>query len=113
MTKYHHMPTFIRHSEFGRRCHVASSFLFLVFAPCCALDAAQLSVAPVSASLTAGQSQQFVATRGTGRAPVWSVNATAGGSTSTGTISANGLYLAPSSITSAISVQITASTTKP
>jgi len=56
-----------------------------------------VSIAPATAALKAGQTQQFTATvtNATNTAVSWSVNATAGGSASVGTIDANGLYTVP------------------
>ncbi|HUX67813.1 MAG TPA: hypothetical protein VMV31_10025 [Terriglobales bacterium] len=56
-----------------------------------------VTVSPATASLKAGQTQQFTATvtNATNTAVTWSVNGTAGGSAQAGTISANGLYTVP------------------
>ncbi len=56
-----------------------------------------ISVSPSSVTVNLGQTQQFTATvSGTSNTAVtWTVNGTAGGSASTGTISASGLYTAP------------------
>jgi hypothetical protein len=57
-----------------------------------------------------GASEQFVATASSGTTPPlnWSVNGVQGGSAATGTISASGLYAAPSAFASGKSVMITA-----
>ncbi len=56
-----------------------------------------LTLTPASVTLGAGATQQFNATvtNATNTAVTWSVNGTAGGSATTGTISAQGLYTAP------------------
>src|SRR5579884_1435421 len=57
-----------------------------------------ISIAPKSANLLVSQQQQFTATvTGTSNLAVnWSVDGVAGGNSSTGTVSATGLYTAPS-----------------
>lgn len=67
-------------------------------------------VTPISANVAAGVSQQFQATiTGTTNTSVtWEVNGVTGGTSSTGAISANGLYTAPATLPSAPSVTITA-----
>ncbi len=69
----------------------------------------QIAVTPVSATLSAGQSQTFTATvTGTSNAQVtWQVNGSAGGGTSVGTITSTGLYTAPATVPSS-AVTITA-----
>src|SRR5215467_10705465 len=71
-----------------------------------------VSVSPSNTNVVAGQSQQFTASvSGTGNfssAVTWYVNSIAGGNSSVGTISATGLYRAPSSINAALSVTIMA-----
>jgi sugar lactone lactonase YvrE len=56
-----------------------------------------LTLTPAKATLPAGGQQQFNATvtNATNTAVTWSVNGTVGGSSTTGTISPQGLYLAP------------------
>jgi hypothetical protein len=67
------------------------------------------TVTPSVAVLMAGQSQQFTAAFGTTSlaAPVWSVNNVVGGAAATGTISASGVYTAPSGGTGPSAVGIT------
>ncbi len=69
-----------------------------------------VSVAPGSASLFLGQTQQFQATvTGTSDTSVtWNVNGIGGGNATVGTISASGLYTAPPSMPSPASVTVTA-----
>jgi arylsulfate sulfotransferase len=67
------------------------------------------TISPSSATITLGQKLQFAATASTVvslQNQVWSVNGVAGGSAATGTITATGLYTAPTSPTSK-SVQVT------
>ncbi len=58
-----------------------------------------IAISPTSATLAAGATQQFQATvtGSTNTAVTWQVNGVAGGNTQSGTISATGLYTAPSS----------------
>ena len=69
----------------------------------------QIAVTPLSATLSAGQSQSFTATvAGTSNAQVsWQVNGIPGGSTSVGTITSMGLYTTPATVPSS-AVTITA-----
>jgi hypothetical protein len=72
---------------------------------------ATVIVSPSTASLVGGQSQQFTATVSVGGARAslsgvtWSINPTVG------SISATGLYTAPATVTSAQTVQVTATST--
>lgn len=68
-----------------------------------------VTISPTSASVSAGGTQQFTAnvTGTTNTSVQWLVNGTAGGSSSVGTISSNGLYTAPT-CPSASSVTVTA-----
>lgn len=78
----------------------------------------QVVVAPTLVTLTTGTTQQFTATvsNASNTAVTWQVNGVNGGSATTGTVSATGLYTAPSSLTTsptgftirAVSVQNTA-----
>ena len=69
-----------------------------------------VSVAPNVASVQAGAAQAFSATvaNATNTAVDWSVNGIPGGDGTVGTISAAGLYTAPASVTTALSVVVTA-----
>lgn len=69
-----------------------------------------VSVSPGSASVRAGDTQQFNATvtGTTSTAVSWSVNGVAGGNATFGTISATGLYTAPAALPSPASVTVTA-----
>lgn len=71
--------------------------------------ASQVGVSPNTASLTAGQTQQFTETvQGASfRGPVWSVNGIQGGNSGIGVISTNGLYTAPALIPSQQTVTVT------
>ena len=74
--------------------------------------AAAVTVSPQNAFVAAGQVQQFTATV-TGESATtvtWSVNGTAGGNATVGTIDANGNYTAPATTTNA-TAQITATST--
>src|SRR5438128_6539426 len=67
-------------------------------------------VSPSTAIVATGTTQQFTVTvTGITNTTVnWSVNGTAGGNSTVGTISASGLYTAPSSIPNPATVQVTA-----
>jgi hypothetical protein len=70
----------------------------------------QVSVMPLQASLTTAQTQQFTATVAgtTNTAVAWSVNGVSGGNRTVGTISSAGLYTAPASLSSPLSVTVSA-----
>ena len=72
--------------------------------------AGAVSVSPTSASVQVSATQPFSATvTGSNNTGVtWSVNGVAGGNTTTGTISASGLYTAPASVPSPATVTISA-----
>jgi hypothetical protein len=103
----------------GRRtCNRQSSYiqriaLFVCFALGVGHAATSITVSPASVTLQAGQSQQFTPTiqGGNAKAIVWSVNNIAGGNAALGTISANGAYVAPTSI--ATQTQVTVTVTSP
>jgi len=61
----------------------------------------QVVVAPTQVTLTTGTTQQFTATvsNASNTAVTWQVNGLNGGAAATGTVSATGLYTAPSSLT--------------
>ncbi|MEA3176616.1 MAG: hypothetical protein QOI59_139 [Gammaproteobacteria bacterium] len=63
--------------------------------------AVQVVVAPTLVTVTTGTTQQFTATvsNASNTAVTWQVNGVNGGSAATGTVSATGLYTAPSSLT--------------
>ena len=68
----------------------------------------QIQISPTSADLYVGDTQQFTATvsGGLNNAVVWMVNGKPGGDSTVGTISSNGVYHAPSQVTTlAIGVQ--------
>ncbi len=67
-----------------------------------------VTVNPASAAVRTGTNQQFSAlvTGTANRSVTWDVNGVAGGNSTLGTISANGLYSAPSTLPSPISVTI-------
>lgn len=69
-----------------------------------------VTVSPMSANVRASASQQFTPTvSGTSNTAVtWQVNGTAGGDSSSGTISSSGLYTAPDALPQQNSVTITA-----
>src|SRR5436309_11581251 len=65
-------------------------------------------VLPSTAIVATSTTQQFTVTGITNTTVNWSVNGTAGGNSTVGTISASGLYTAPSSIPNPATVQVTA-----
>ena len=68
-----------------------------------------VTVLPSTATVATNQTQQFTATlNGANTAVSWSVNAVAGGNSTVGTISSNGLYTAPASIPSPATVTVSA-----
>jgi hypothetical protein len=69
---------------------------------------AQVSVSPIYQQIVPNQTVQFTAAGGP---VVWQVNNAVGGSATTGTISATGLYTAPAALLSPASVTITAVST--
>src|SRR5690348_1419600 len=72
--------------------------------------AVQVSLSPAQPSVRLGETLQFSATvtNAQNTAVTWSVNQTAGGSSSTGTIDKNGLYTAPATLPSPATVTVTA-----
>jgi hypothetical protein len=72
-----------------------------------------VSIAPTSASITRGATQQFTATvTGTATTTVtWRVNGVLGGDSTVGTISAAGLYTAPTSLATTQNFTVTATST--
>ena len=72
--------------------------------------AVTVTVAPGTASVQIGATQQFTATvaNTTNTAVTWQVNGVAGGNATTGTISSGGLYTAPASVPSPATVTVTA-----
>jgi hypothetical protein len=72
--------------------------------------AISVSVTPLSASVLLGNSQTFIATatNTTDTSVTWSVNGIPGGSASSGTITAAGVYTAPADLPSPVVVQVTA-----
>ncbi len=69
-----------------------------------------VNVAPSSASVQTGGTQQFTATisGSSNTAVTWSVNGTTGGNATVGTITAGGLYTAPAAVPNPASVTVTA-----
>jgi hypothetical protein len=69
-----------------------------------------VTVTPASATVSPGATTQFLATvtGTTNTAVTWQVNGTPGGSATTGTINANGLYTAPNTIPNPATVTVTA-----
>jgi hypothetical protein len=69
-----------------------------------------VSVAPTTASVKAGATQQFSATvTGSTATPTWSVNGIGGGNSTVGTVSASGLYTAPAAVPAGGTVTVRAS----
>jgi 6-phosphogluconolactonase (cycloisomerase 2 family) len=95
-------------------------FLLILLAGCGTSDnnngtsnppaAVTVTVAPATASVVTGATQQFTATvaNATNTAVTWQVNGVAGGNATTGTISSGGLYTAPASVPSPAAVTVTA-----
>src|SRR5436305_13509064 len=72
-----------------------------------------VNVSPLSATLNPGGTQQFTANVSGGNGSVtWNVNGTPGGTPSTGLISPNGLYTAPTTASSTISATVEAISTQ-
>jgi hypothetical protein len=69
-----------------------------------------LAVTPLTATLGPSATQQFVASEGGVETPnvIWSVDGRVGGDTSLGTISSQGLYVAPAAVPSLRTVTVTA-----
>ena len=69
-----------------------------------------VSVTPATAAVRAGATQTFVAavTGNANTSVTWSVNAVAGGNTTTGTIDATGLYTAPVNLPTPNTITVTA-----
>jgi hypothetical protein len=69
-----------------------------------------VSMSPTSAALSTSQTQQFTATvtGSSNTAVTWAVNGVTGGNSTIGTISANGLYTAPSAVPGPAGVTVTA-----
>jgi len=87
----------------------ASGFAGVTISP-----AVSVSVAPLSAFVTPGGTQAFVATvlnAGTNTNVIWQVNGIAGGNATVGTVSGAGLYTAPATISSPATVMVTAVST--
>jgi len=77
--------------------------------PAASSQPVSIAVAPTTASVVAGKTQQFSATvSGSSNTAVsWEVNGITGGNSSTGTINSSGLYTAPT-VSSTLSVTVTA-----
>jgi hypothetical protein len=86
----------------------ANYWVDVVFTP--AALPVSISVSPTSASVPAGATQQFTATvqNTTNTNVTWQVNGVTGGDSAHGTISAAGLYTAPSTVPSPPAVTVTA-----
>ena len=69
-----------------------------------------VTVTPSSASVPLGEPQTFTATvsNASNTAVTWSVNGIPGGNAAVGTIDANGIYMAPESLTGSSSISLTA-----
>src|SRR5207237_2724049 len=69
-----------------------------------------ISISPTSASVQAGQSQQFTATvqNANNTAVTWQVNGATGGNSTFGTISSSGLYTTPPVVPNPSTVRVTA-----
>ncbi len=73
-------------------------------------SSSSVTVTPATATIRAGSNESFAASvsGSTNSNVTWSVNSVAGGSATTGTIDANGLYTAPASVPTPNTVTITA-----
>jgi serine protease len=69
-----------------------------------------VSITPASVTVQAGATQAFTATltNTTNMAVTWQVNGTTGGNSSVGTITSEGLYTAPASVSSTLTVTVSA-----
>ncbi len=69
-----------------------------------------ITLTPSSATVFVGQSQQFTAqvVNSSNQSVTWQVNGVTGGNTSVGTISAGGLYTAPATVASTLTVSVMA-----
>ncbi|MHB1938508.1 MAG: hypothetical protein ACYCOR_18270 [Acidobacteriaceae bacterium] len=74
------------------------------------VSAVTVTVAPPSATVPVGKTQQFTATvQGTSNTAVsWSVNGTPGGNSTVGTITSDGLYTAPATVPTPATITVTA-----
>jgi len=71
---------------------------------------AQITIAPLTPQVRAGSTQQFTAQVSNSTSGVaWAVNGTAGGNSALGTIDANGLYTAPTSLPTPNTITVSAS----
>jgi Protein of unknown function (DUF1800) len=93
-----------------------AALLLVIFLSSCSLTPSSppgpqtLSLSPSTVSVRAGSPQQFTPSLA-GLSLTWSVNGTVGGSTTLGTIDANGNYLAPAVLPTPNSVTISAAET--
>jgi hypothetical protein len=69
-----------------------------------------VTISPSSATVRVNKTKQFTATvsNSANKTVSWKVNGTTGGNTTVGTVSASGLYRAPSSVPSPVTVAVTA-----
>jgi serine protease len=76
----------------------------------CPATPVTVSITPASATVAAGATQAFTATltNTTNMTVTWKVSGTIGGDASVGTITAAGLYTAPSSVSASLTVTVTA-----
>jgi hypothetical protein len=113
----------VRSRRFMRNLSAAALFLVIVLLEGCASTipstngktsgssgGATVTVSPNGASVRLGASQIFTAqvTGSSGSSVTWEVNAIAGGTTTTGTITSSGTYTAPAALPNPNSVTITA-----
>jgi uncharacterized protein (DUF1800 family) len=68
----------------------------------------QIAIAPLTPQVRGGSTQQFTVSNANGSL-TWAVNGTTGGNSSVGTIDANGLYTAPTSVPTPNTVTVSAS----
>src|SRR3954465_4099032 len=103
----------MRHSRFTGASVIA--ILTLLAVSCGgSSEPKSVTVAPMSATLNPGGTQQFTANvQGASDASVtWTVNGVVGGNASDGTVSPAGLYTAPKSIASTFTANVQAASTK-
>src|SRR3954466_228435 len=102
--------------RYSRRVSTGTIFSFAVLLISCGGSSkpTSISIAPMSATLNPGSTQQFTANASGGKntSVTWNVNGTPGGSSSVGTVSPTGLYTAPGKISGTLTANVQAVSTK-
>jgi hypothetical protein len=83
-------------------------FLGVCSVGCSGPTKSMLSISPISVTVLVGSTQQFNVAKATNTSVIWRVNATVGGNSILGTISASGLYTPPATVPDPPTVKITA-----